>query len=226
MECTANSDTVCPLCPSASDELYLGNPNVLSGLQYCKKSDTTGEQMVRCEKFGDDDPVGSSTCGEWSEKHPDVPTPQCVDENAHPERMQECGKWISYCEHEHIGKSCCYHAHTGGCGAEPSRTRSANKNVYNAEAGGNVEDFCRVLCDGFKDCMAFEVDHGDAGANVYNEKEPPTCLFFAGYTQMDGKWRDHKSSKTCFSNTCRQNTYQVTGLGENQRVIMYDFELK
>jgi len=206
-ECTETSDTVCPSCPDSFDTIQLGDNSFKSGLQYCENVEGTERQMLRCAAAEDDQGnivAGQSTCGEWTS--PIARQDRCVAPYA---GEPNCGEWESYCQDGYSGKSCCYHGHDTNCGTLTSRERGGRRNGYlqnlsvdrAAELGVEWDfvGFCRDLCDEFPDCMAFEIK---------KDGSDETCYFKASYTQnQKNQWVGADDTYSCWSNTCRQNSY-------------------
>lgn len=197
-ECTATSDTICPACPDAVDMLYEQSPGHKSGLMYCMK-DEDGKYFSRC------DSADESSCED--------------DDN-------------NYCMEGHFGGSCCYHKYNGSCGTHTTRERSAIRtgfyDEYKEHNPENFVDFCRVLCDEFPDCMAFEVlDGGDnldesGQNNLGGDPAISICYFKAAYTQSENlEWMGSDPAYDCYSNTCRQNKYFTTSSGAKTQIINY-----
>jgi len=225
-DCTGNSDTVCPQCPDAGDTLFLQDENFKSGLQYCKKNEQ-GQTETRCMAQTDENGVvsaDSSKCGEWTDgvDEEGKRKPRCL--HAHSGGGQ-CGEWISYCEEDFGGESCCYHKYPYNCGSITARERIGVRAGYEGETSDDFVDFCRVLCDEFPDCMGFEVEDGGndelpEGPNALNGES--ICFFKAAYTQDPmHNWYGKDANFDCYSNTCRQNSYQIVG-SRFAKTINYD----
>jgi len=148
--------------------------------------------------------AGESTCGEWTS--PIANQARCVAPYAGD---PNCGEWKTYCTEGFSGKSCCYHEHDSNCGTLTSRERGGKRNGYlqNIDVNTAKEEgvewdfvaFCRDLCDEFPDCMAFEIQ---------KDGEDQTCYFKASYTQnQKHQWVGADDTFSCWSNTCRQNSY-------------------
>lgn len=221
-ECTERADAVCPICPNADDTLFLADPKYPSGLQYCKKDENTGEAKTLCHSEIDEQGnvvASASKCGRWEHlpmirvagKDVEMDADKCT--HPHSDPNGKCGEWESFCEDGFIGQTCCYHKAARSCGSLTTRERSGKRNGY--VQGHDFADFCRVLCDEFPDCMAFEIEAGVDGG---------TCHFKAAYTQKNGKWAGDDTTKECYSNTCRQNSY-YTKDGQPMGTINYDPEL-
>lgn len=137
------------------------------------------------------------------------------NENCRHEHSGGNCKWESYCEDDFSGESCCYHKFAYDCGTSTARERVGKRAGYTGKTTEDFVDFCRVLCDEFPDCMAFEVQDGGtesdpAGSDTLNEDS--ICWFKASYTQDPrNNFYGTDPSKDCYSNTCRQNTYQLVG---------------
>merc|ERR1712080_249330 len=228
-DCTVTSDTVCPRCPDATEKLYSGSQDFKSGLQYCDKDPETDLYLIRCHAEENDDGVvepDASTCGYWSD---DIDEEGEVKPRCTHEFMGggNCGTWHSDCLEDFSGESCCYHKYPYNCGTITSRERQGKRAGYSGESIEDFVDFCRVLCDEFPDCMAFEVQDGgtnDApfGPNEMNRESK--CYFKASYTQDPyHNWYGGVALFDCYSNTCRQNTYQIIG-SKFTKTINYDVE--
>lgn len=199
-DCTETSDTLCPMCPSAADTLFNDDDDFKSGLQYCEKDDN-GAVKVRCGP----PPEQSSKCGEWEPNKPNC---------RHDHSGGNC-KWTSYCQDDFSGESCCYHKHPFSCGSLTARQRIGKRAGYTGLTTSDFVDFCRLLCDEFPDCLAFEVVDGGNTADPAGEDQlngDSVCYFKAAYTQdPHHNFYGTDASYDCYSNTCRQNSYQLIG---------------
>jgi hypothetical protein len=198
-----------------------------TGLQYCKRDDVTDMFMLRCDADEDDDGVVTATeslCGEWEDAYNDDGTRK----NRCTHRFMgtpNCGEWESHCEEGFSGESCCYHKYPMNCGTITSRERIGIREGYVGDSAADFRHFCEVLCDEFPDCLAFEVKDGGTaedpeGDDILNGDS--VCYFKAAYTQDPHKnWYGTDPSFNCFSNTCRQNHYQIDG-SVHSETINYD----
>jgi len=218
-DCTPSSDTVCPLCPDPITMLYALYDNFKTGLQYCKKNEDTGMFELRCDAEEDENGVVAamtSKCGSWTAKKSKKRCTHGFMGDAN------CGKWESNCLDGFSGESCCYHKSSYSCGSLTSRERIGIRTGYQGEDTNDFVNFCSVLCDEFPDCMAFEVKDGGSVTDPEGEDMltgDSICYFKAAYTQ-DPKhnWYGKDPSFNCYSNTCRQNSYELTGT----KTINYD----